>query len=384
MRNRRVAVAGVHLTEQARRLPGRTSFDVCLEAVTGALEDAGLTFADVDGAAIDWPGPGGQRDESGCWQPFAGRDLRYTTASVADSSGVRGVLKAAAAVAAGLCDVAVVGGGRAGVDPSAGMVGADLGMEFVDPWGATSIPRFALVAQRHMARYGTRPEHLATVAATIRNHGHANPEAVMYGRGPYTPEDVLASPLISTPFHLLDVCIMAEGGAAVVLTTLERARDLRQAPVMLLGGSLQYADAPQVEVPTWERVGRLGADAAARTLDAAGITVEDLDVLEVYDPNSFEVIRQFEVLGLCPEGEGGRYVADGRFGLDGKLPTNTDGGLLSFTWLYTQQTTTKVIESVRQLRGTARNQVAGAELAVATNGGSATGQYACAAFGVDR
>jgi acetyl-CoA acetyltransferase len=384
MHMRKVAVAGVYLTRQARSLYGRTSFDVTLEAVTGALDDAGLTFGDVDGVAVDWNGPGGQADESGSWTPFVGHNLAYTTSSIADSSGVRGVLKAAAAVASGLCDVAVVGGGRAGTSAGAGMVGADLGLEFVDLWGATSVPRFALVAARHMARFGTKPEQLARVAATIRNHGHVNPEAVMFGKGPYTPEDVLASRLVSTPFHLLDVCIMSEGGAAVVLTTLERARDLRRPPVVLLGGGLEYASAPQVEVPTWERVGRLGASAARRCFSAASIGVADIDVLNVYDPNSFEVIRQFEALGLCGEGEGGGYVDEGRFSLDGPLPTNTDGGLLSFTWLYTQQTTVKVVESVRQIRGTAVNQVDGAEVAVATNGGSATGQYACAAFGADR
>lgn len=384
MRAREVAIAGVYLTEQARSLPGRTSFDVSMEAVTGALDDAGLTFDDVDGAAVDWSGPGGQADESGSWAPFVGHNLAYTTSSIADSSGVRGVLKAAAAVASGLCDVAVVGGGRAGRPAGTGMVGADLGLEFVDLWGATSVPRFALVAARHMARFGTKPEQLARVAATIRNHGHVNPEAVMFGKGPYVPEDVLASRLVSTPFHLLDVCIMSEGGAAVVLTTRERAKDLRQPPVVLLGGGLEYVSGPQVEVPTWERVGRLGAGAARRCFAAAGIGVGDIDVLNVYDPNSFEVIRQFEVLGLCGEGDGGGYVDDGGFGLGGSLPTNTDGGLLAFTWLYTQQTTVKVVESVRQIRGTAVNQVEGAEVAVATNGGSATGQYACAAFGADR
>lgn len=380
---RQVAIAGVHLTKQARSLPDRSSFDVCHEAVTGALADAGLTAADVDGWAVDWPGPSGQPYESGSWAKFAGANAGYTTSGVADSSGVRGVLKAAAAISAGLCDVAVIGGGRAGIASSAGMVGADLGLEFVDLWGATSVPRFALVASQHMHRFGTTSEQLALVAAGIRNYGSRNPEAVMYGKGPYSVEDVLASRVVATPFHLLDICIMAEGGAAVVLTTLERARDLKQKPVVLLGGGLEYVDAPQVEVPIWERVGHLGAAAARRCFDTAGVTIDDVDVLNIYDPNSFEVIRQFETLGLCAEGEGGAYAQTGAFSLDGKLPTNTDGGLLSFTWLYTQQTTVKVIESVRQIRGTARNQVPGVNVAVATNGGSATGQYACAAFGRD-
>lgn len=381
MRFGNVVIAGVHATRQARRLPGLTSMDVTVGAVNGALQDAGLTWEEVDGWAVDWPGPTGQPYESGCWAKYAGANARYVTSNVADSSGVRGVLKAAAAIETGLCDVAVVGGGVAGVRaPRAGgpLVGAELGMEFVDRWGAASIPRFALVAQRHMHSFGTTPEQLAQAAATVRNHGHANPEAVMFGKGPYSIEQILASPMISSPFHLLDVCILAEGGAAVVLARKDRARDLRAAPISIIGGALEYVDAPQVELPTWERTGRLGTHAAARAFGMAGVRPYETDVFNVYDPNSFEIVRHIEALGLCGEGEGGPYVASGAIGLDGATPVNTDGGLLSYTWLFTQQTTLKIVESVRQLRGTARNQIADVEIAVATNGGAATGQYGCA------
>jgi acetyl-CoA acetyltransferase len=242
-------------------------------------------------------------------------------------------MRAAAAISYGICDVAVVGGGRAGVQATSGsnapLSGASLGREFLDVWAASSLLRFALVAQRHMQLFGTTSGQLARIAAGIRNNGHVNPEAVMFGKGPYTVADVLASRLVTTPFHLLDICIMSEGGAAVVLTAADRAPDLRHRPVAILGGSAEYVDAPQPDVPTYERVGRVGAGAARRALASAEVDVHDIDVFGLYDPNSFEVLRQFELLGLCEEGEGGAFAETGSFELGGKHPVNPDGGLLS-------------------------------------------------------
>lgn len=385
MRHRDVVIAGIYATEQARTLPGRTSADVCMQAVDGALTDAGLTRDDVDGIAVDWPGPVGERFESGSWAKFLAGKAAYTTATIADTNGARGIMRAAAAISYGICDVAVVGGGRAGVQPAsrsnAPLSSASLGREFLDVWAASSLLRFALVAQRHMQLFGTTSEQLAGIAAGIRNNGHVNPEAVMFGKGPYTVADVLASRLVATPFHLLDICIMSEGGAAVVLTAADRAPDLRHRPVAILGGSAEYVDAPQPDVPTYERVGRVGAGAARRALASAGAGVHDIDVFGLYDPNSFEVLRQFEILGLCEEGEGGAFGETGSFELGGKHPVNPDGGLLSHSWLAGQQTTMRVIECVRQLRGTAVNQVPDAELAYAAHGGSAIGGYACIVLG---
>ncbi len=166
--------------------------------------------------------------------------------------------KAAAAVAAGLCDVAVVGGGTAGPRME-GMIGKP--SEFHTPYGAYTVPLFANVAQRHMFEYGTTPEQLATVAATIRNHGSANPAAVMYGKGPYTASDVLASRMVATPLHLLDVCLVAQGGAAIVITTAERARDLRHPPIGILGASSEMRQGQWSGLARYEDVQHVGADA---------------------------------------------------------------------------------------------------------------------------
>jgi acetyl-CoA acetyltransferase len=253
---------------------------------------------------------------------------------------------------------------------------------FIDPWGAYVVPMFALVARRHMHQFGTTERQIAAVSATIRNHGHINPAAIMYGRGPYSVDDVLASRPIASPLRLLDCCLVGQGGAAVVITTMERARDLRQPPVALLGAGMEVSGGSYVDPPAYRDVGQLGAAAARRVYAMAGVGPQDVDVFNLYDPTSFEIIRQFEVLGLCAEGEGGAFVEDGRIAMGGTHPTNLDGGLLSYAWNSVQQMTLKLVESVLQLRGAAGyRQVPGAEVAVATNSGSGAAHWEMAVLG---
>jgi acetyl-CoA acetyltransferase len=379
---RDVAVVGVYATEQARRLPHRTSLDLAQEAVLGAIADAGLRPQDVDGVAADWPGPGGAVGEAASWARVLGRPLSWVSDGLLDAAGARGVLKAAAAISAGLCDVVVVGGGLAGRFRRGQTVNAaESFVEFTDVWGAYVVPLFALVAHGHMHRFGTTPEQIATVSAMIRNCGSINPEAAMFGKGPYTVEDILASPMLATPFHLLDVCIAGEGGGALVLTTVERARDLPHRTIAVLGAGMEFSGAAYVSPPQYSTVGRLGVSAATRALAMAELAVQQIDVFSLYDPNSFEIIRQMEVLGLCAEGEGGPFVEEGNIALHGKYPTNPDGGCLAYAWNGTQQMTLKVVEAVRQLRGTAVNQVEGAETAIAANAGSGAGHYELVVLG---
>ncbi|MBC2592364.1 thiolase C-terminal domain-containing protein [Rhodococcus aetherivorans] len=379
MKQREVAIAGVYATRQARSIPDRTSFDITVEAVLGAVADAGLTPADVDGVGVEWPVAGPQYQDSQHWARILGSPLRYTSEGLQDTAGIRGISKAAAAIAAGLCDVVVVGGGIAGPRPP-GMVGKP--SEFQDPFGAYTVPMFANVAQRHMFEFGTTPEQLATVAATIRNHGSVNPAAVMYGKGPYTVEDVLASRMVASPLHLLDVCLVAQGGAAVVLTTAERARDLPHTPVGFLGVSSEMRQGQWSGLPRYEDLQQVGTDAVARAFGTAGLTPHDVDLFNLYDPTSFEVIRQFEVLGLCAEGEGGAFVEGGTLTAKGACPTNLDGGLLSYTWNNVQQMTLKIVESVIQLRGHAgERQLDDVEVALATNSGSAAQHFEVALLG---
>jgi acetyl-CoA acetyltransferase len=382
---RRATIVGIHATEQALSLPHRTPMDLALEAVEGSIADAGLRPGDVDGAQVDWPGPGGVPGDSASWARMFGRDLRWTSDSMMDNSGVRGLLKAASAVVAGYADTVVVGGCRLvsrGADNSP--VGAGVPLEFTDMWGSYVVAQFALVAARHMHEFGTTSRQLAEVAATIRNNGSTNPEAMMYQRGPYTADDVLASRMVATPFHLLDCCIVGEGGGAIVVTTEERARDLPHVPVAVLGGAMEYHQAAYANPALYREVGQIGRAAAARAYRMADVAPSNVDVFSLYDPNSFEVIRQLEALGVCAEGEGGPLVESGAIAVDGKHPVNPDGGCLSYSWNGTQQMTLKVVEAVRQLRGTAVHQVTEAEVAVVATAGSGAQHYEMAVLGTPR
>jgi acetyl-CoA acetyltransferase len=395
MELRDVAIAGIYATRQARVIEESSSFQLAWEAVTGAVSDAGLTLDDVDAAAVEFPGPGGVRGDSASWARLLGHPLRFVADGLLDTAGARGALKAAGAIATGLCEVAVVGGavGSGSAVPGGGSptfhadgyAGRAAGVAVGagrDPWGGYVAADFALVAQRHMHEFGTTREQMAEVAAIIRNNGHVNPEAVMYGRGPYTAQDVLDSRPIATPFNLLDICLVAQGGAAVVLTTAERARDLRHPVVQLLGGAMEFNRAAWTGGSAYRECRSLGVEAARRMYGQAKVQPGDTDVFCVYDPTSFEVIRQFEVLGLCDEGEGGPFIEGGQISLRGRYPTNPEGGCLSHAWNGTQQMTLKLVEAVRQLRGDAvGRQVPDCRVAVVTNAGSGAQHIEMACLG---
>ena len=372
----RVAIVGVAATEMARRLDA-TSAETSLRAALGALDDAGLAVADVDGVAARWPGPVGTVFQPGSadWAEVFGHPLRW----VCDTypQGVPAALDAAAAVAAGLCEVALVFGGQAGVMGGAAV--ADYTRpdnEFLACWGSLTAAQFALVAQVYRHRFAPDVERVAAIAAAIRNAGSANPAAVMAGRGPYTAADVLESPPVAEPFRLLDLCLATEGAAAMVITTAERARDLRRQPVAILGGGAEWHRQQYVNPPRYDEVWGLGADAARRAFALAELGPEDVDVFELYDINTYEVVRQFEMLGLCAEGEGADCLWEAGIGRSGRHPVNTDGGLLSYSHIGWGGPTLKIVEAVRQIRGTAGpGQVADAEIALVTGAGAGAQYY---------
>jgi acetyl-CoA acetyltransferase len=240
---------------------------------------------------------------------------------------------------------------------------------------------FALIARRHMETYGTTTESLATVAATIRNNGHVNPEAIYFGRGPFTPQDILESRMIADPFHLLDCAMTSEGGCALVLTRADIALDLAQPPVYVLGGSTDNFGPAYQNPPSFDLGGRRGPDlingwvgrSAARTaFSMCGLGPSDVDVCEFYDPFSFEIIRQFEAFGFCEEGEGGAFVLDGTIEVGGRYPITTDGGLMSFSHAGAQaQMLQRAIRAAQQMRGECRTkQVAEAAVAMCSGGGA--------------
>ncbi len=360
-----VAVVGAYNTRQATVL-GEPEPSVLRDAMLGTLGAGGLELADVDGVNVSTSV--GRLHSRQAVHLLGGRPC-WTGSAV----GIEGVLEAAAAIATGQCETALIATAQSGeyTDRAATSPWTRPTNEFVECWGLYTAAEFALIAKRHMHLYGTRPEALAEVAAAIRMNGARNPEAVMY-ESEVSPEDVLASRMVADPFHLLDCAINSEGGAGLVLTTAERARDLDVVPIYVLGGGTDRQGMAYVTAPVWDRYGLVGRRAAAKAFEQAGIGPGDIDVCELYDPFSFEIIRQLEAFGFCKEGEGGDFVMNGRIRSDGELPVATNGGLLSFSHAGLAQLIQKVISAVLQLQGAYPDAltVPGAKTAIATNGGA--------------
>jgi acetyl-CoA acetyltransferase len=369
---RDVAIAGAFNTRQARKLNGHTSLSIALEAALGVLQRTGIDRFAIDGVVGEHAyevayglgiGP--------VWTPMGGA-----------AGGIISILDAANAIAAGQCDCVLVSAGGAGIlqGDASTAPWTRPAHEFVIGCGMFTAMEFALIAQRHMAIYGTRPEQLAHVAATIRNQGSVNPQATYAGKGPYTIDDVLNSRMIADPFHLLDCAVNAEGGAALVLIRADRAADLPVPPVYILGGGIDHMGPSYRHPPSWDLRnagdgeipnGYVGRRAARRAFAMAGLRPDDVDTCELYDPFSFEIIRQFEAFEFCREGEGGDFVMQA-MGPGGSHPTTTDGGLLSFGHAGgTTQLLQRVIRGVEQLQGSCLSgQVTGAEIALCSNGGA--------------
>ncbi len=369
---RTAAIVGVHNTRQGRRLDGETSRSLALEAIRGALADAGLSLDDVDGVS------------AGPLSTALIYDLRLGPAWQGLGFGVGMVTEAAAAIEHGMADVVMLVAAQAGEyrDHEATAPWTRPENEFVAPWGMFTAAEFALIARRHMHVYGTTRDQLSIVAATIRNNGSQNPEAVYYQRGPFTPDDITASRPIADPFHLLDCATTSEGGCALVIANIDKV-DVGSRPIYVLGSGADHYGPSYQHPPAWDLSGRRGDDghyvngvvgrrAAERAFSHAGLRRDDVDVLELYDPFSFEIIRQLEAFGFCGEGEGGPFVADGHVAIDGSHPITTDGGTMSFSHAGANpQMMQRAIRAVQQLRGEAGDlQVPGAHVALCSNGGA--------------
>ena len=366
---RDVAIVGVHNTVQARRLPEHDSTSIALIGALGALADAGIAPHEVDGVV----GPD-------CAQIALELGLGPCTRRPS-SLGIPTILDAAALITTGQCNVVLVAAGGAGIhtERTSTAPWTRPTNELVVGYGLFTAAEFALMARRHMLTYGTTPEQMAVVAATIRTNGHVNPDAVYSGRGPFSPSDILGSRMIADPFHLLDCAMTSEGGCGIVLVSAERAAECEK-PVWILGGASDSFGPAYTVAPVWDfqprpdsdPAGMVGARAAKSAFAMAGLTPSDVDVAELYDPFSFEIIRQLEAFGFCSPGEGGPFVADGNIGPDSVLPVTTDGGTMSFSHPgINAQQLQRVIRAALQLRGTcATNQVDGAEVALCSNGGA--------------
>jgi acetyl-CoA acetyltransferase len=367
---RDVAIAGVYNTRQARRIEGEDSYSLAVEGALGALADAGIGVDEVDGIA-------GQFAADMVLGARMGPCSRKLS-----THGIPTVLEAASMIAFGECEVVVIGAGGAALytERSATAPWTRPSNELVAGYGLFTAAEFALMARRHMLTYGTTAEQMATAAATVRNNGHVNPEAVYCGRGPFTAADILASRMVADPFHLLECAMTSEGGCGLVLTTAARARDAAKQPAWILGGAGDTYGPAYVVPPVWDMrgndddipAGYVGRRAAQKCFALAGLGPDDVDVAELYDPFSFEIIRQLEAFGFCGDGEGGAFVEDGNIDAGGRIPITTDGGTMSYSHAgLNVQMLQRVIRGVQQLRGEcASGQVAGAQVALCSNGGS--------------
>ncbi|WP_405140454.1 acetyl-CoA acetyltransferase [Sphaerisporangium sp. NBC_01403] len=363
----RTALAGVGYTAFSKNSWVSTLTLAC-EAVLAALDDAGLTAGDVDGIATHRVGDSAAPSLVG---PALGIDApawyldQFGGGSVSHSV----VGQAALAVAAGVARTVVCYRAinarsefRMGGTGRAAPAGPEA--QYQVPYGYTAPPQqYAMYARAHMLKYGTKAEHFGQLAVTQRANAAKNPRALM--RTPITMDDYLAARWIAEPFRLLDCCLETDGACAVVVTTAERARDLRRPPVLISaaawgGGDsfLSAGDTPADPTVT------SAAELAPRLYRMAGAGPEDIDVAELYDCFTYSVIVQLEDYGFCAKGEGGPFVASGATALDGSLPVNTHGGFLSEGYVHGMN---HIAEAVSQLRGDAGDrQAQGAEVALST------------------
>lgn len=365
----KAAVVGIGETAYTKRSP-RTAVELQFEASLAAIADAGLTPRDIDGV-IPVGITGATAEEY--IANFGLTDLRFSAVIPhGGASGIGALQAAAAAVATGIATTVLVpsgrnvsSGARAGVRIHQ-MPQFHFVTSYERPLGAIAPAQlYAPMARRHMELYGTTSEQFGAIAVACREHAILHGNAVM--TTPITLADHQASRMITDPFRLLDCSLESDGGAAYVVTTAERARDLARPPVELLGIAMGHPDSPSsiTQRPDLTRIGI--AKAAPIAFGMAGVAPDDIDVAEIYDCFTYVVLCQLEDMGFCRKGEGGPFVEDGRLRLGGALPTNTHGGLLSQGHMLGMN---HIVELVRQLRGDGgRTQVEGAEVGLATGYG---------------
>ena len=381
-----MTVAVVGAAESDLGVTGRSALALQTQAVTRALADAGLRLSDVDGLATS----GLARFSAAQLAAELGLRPAWTDSTFAGGAAFEMyVARAVQAIEAGQCSTVVVsfGSNQRTARPRslAGPVEPwTPEARYEAPYGALSpISYYAMAAQRYLHCYGagTR-EGMAEVAVAAREWALLNPVAYRHGAGSLAWDDVLAAPPVSTPLTTADCCLVTDGGGAVVLTALDRARDLPRPPVVVLG----YGEATShTGMATEDDLLRPAApDSGRRAFARAGLAPSDVDVVELYDSFTITVLLGLEALGFCEPGEAAGFVADGRTRPGGRFPLDTAGGGLSYCHpgMYG---VLLLVEAVRQLRGECgRRQVTGAEIALAHGTGGVMSTHATVLLGVDR
>ena len=359
-------------------------------AVQRVLEDSGVAKADIDGY-VSAGGGGMMIDDAVTMAEYLGIDHRWIDGTMTGGSSFEfHVQHAAAAIRDGRAHTILV---TYGSDQLTRM-GRSLGTgqlrqgsravpgpnQFEAPYGNSLVGAYAMVAQRHMHEFGTTSEQLAEIAVGVREFANLNPHARYQGE--MTVDDVVNSRMVADPLHKLDCCVITDGGGAILLTTEQRARDLKQPPVWVLGagGAQSHWNISQCPDFTTSAGARISADVYAE----AGLTPADVDVIQFYDSFTITVAVLLEDMGFCPKGEAGRFVQEGHLRRGGRSPLNTDGGGLSSNHPG-MRGIFLLIEAVRQLRGQGGEaQVPDAEIALAAGSGGWLSCIGMVLLGKDR
>lgn len=367
----RAAIVGIGELKPARRTHELNTLDMLFDVSAQAIEDAGMLPDEIDGLLV-----GPQVGETPQHVPAAVAEyfgLQPTMANVVDLGGASGpgmIWRAAAAIAAGQCQtvLCVLGNHRNPVvlkSPN-----RNPAREFDTPFGASGAnTSYALLMQAHMAAYGCPPEDYAAIASGARSNAQRNPTAIFHGQ-PVSVEDVLASPMVTSPLHLYEIVMPVAGGEAVIVTTAARAAKGSHRPVEIWGAGEKVTHRAVSQAPSLTS-GPL-KPAIARALAQAGMTIGQTDFLSFYDCYTIMVATTIEDAGLCPAGHFGRWLTDnGGMGPDARQPINTHGGQLGFGQPDLAGGMTHVVEAVRQLRGAATGrQIADCKSALITGNGA--------------
>jgi acetyl-CoA acetyltransferase len=364
------AIVGAAESDLGLVAEGTSPLDLMAQGTMRALKDCGLSLRDVDGLFVS----AAQSRLAGlALAEYLGLpDAYIDSTSTGGSSFMVLLAHAQAAIAAGLCSIAVIAYGSTQRSIGRKAITGSERNPYESPFKPFFPPSaYALAASRHMYEFGTTREQLAEVAVAARQWALLNP--VAWEKKPLTVDDVLKSKMISSPLTVRDCCLVTDGGGAIVVTSAERAKSFAKPPVYVLGSAHQTTHLAISNMPNLVETGARASGAAAYKM--AGIAVKDVDVVEIYDAFTINTILFLEDLGFCKKGEGGAFVSGGRIAPGGKLPVNTNGGGLSYCHpgMYGLFL---LIEATRQLRGECgARQVANPKIALAHgNGGVLSSQ----------
>ena len=378
------AIIGIGELKPVRYSEGKTTLSLIAEATQLALQDAGLTKDDIDGLLVGpQVGETPQHVPATISEYLGIEPAMSNTVDLGGATGAGMVWRAAAAIEAGMCEtVLCVLGNKNEKDSVPRSPNRNPIREFDVPFGASGAnTSYALLKRQHMEEYGSKQEDFALIAYWSRKNALKNPKAIFYNK-PVSVEDILASPIIADPLHLLEIVMPCAGAAAVIVTSEEKAKTAKKTPVYLRGAGEKITHRAVSQAPPLEQLPFYYS--IPHALKQAGIEPEQLDLLSLYDCYTSVVAVQIESAGLCKPGEFGKWVKNHTLGHDGDFPLNTHGGQLGFGQADLAGGMSHVIEAVVQLRGEAHDrQIKDPKYALITGNGATLSETTALVLGRD-